>query len=225
MQTLENPVWQALGSGDSLLNQGDQVIKYFSSAISPFLGMESWEKENQLHLLKSMPAERSFSVMIQDNINFIDQFEVVFTTPLYQMVCNKLIPTLQSSTKSNVLELKDVPAMLVLTALTKPGPFLSETINFGNYIGIYDNEKLVSMAGERLHPENFTEISAVCTDPDYLGKGYAAHLMTEAAERIIENGRTPFLHVRKDNTRAISMYERLGFETRTEMYFAVFKIK
>ncbi len=225
MQTLENPVWQALGSGDSLLNQGDQVIKYFSSAISPFLGMESWEKENQLHLLKSMPAERSFSVMIQDNINFIDQFEVVFTTPLYQMVCNKLIPTLLSSTKSNALELKDVPAMLVLTALTKPGPFLSETINFGSYIGIYDNEKLVSMAGERLHPENFTEISAVCTDPDYLGKGYAAHLMTEAAERIIENGRTPFLHVRKDNTRAISMYERLGFETRTEMYFAVFKIK
>jgi predicted GNAT family acetyltransferase len=187
--------------------------------------MESWEKENQLHLLKSMPAERSFSVMIQDQINFIDQFEVVFTTPLYQMVCNKLIPALLSSTKSNALELKDVPAMLVLTALTKPGPFLSETINFGNYIGIYDNEKLISMAGERLHPENFTEISAVCTDPDYLGKGYAAHLMTEAAERIIENGRTPFLHVRKDNTRAISMYERLGFETRTEMFFAVFKIK
>lgn len=225
MQTLENPVWQALGSGDSLLNQGDQVIKYFSTAVSPFLGMESWEKENQLHLLKSMLAERSFSVMIQDQINFIDQFEVVFTTPLYQMVCNKLIPALLSSTKSNALELKDVPAMLVLTALTKPGPFLSETINFGNYIGIYDNEKLISMAGERLHPENFTEISAVCTDPDYLGKGYAAHLMTEAAERIIENGRTPFLHVRKDNTRAISMYERLGFETRTEMFFAVFKIK
>jgi len=225
MQSLENPVWQALSSGDSLLNQGDQSIKYFSSTVSPFLGMESWEKENQLQLLQSMPAERSFSVMIQDTINFIDQFEVIFTTPLYQMVCNKLIPALQSSTKSDVLKSKDVPAMLVLTALTKPGPFLSETINFGNYIGIYDNEKLISMAGERLHPENFTEISAVCTDPEYLGKGLAAHLLSEAAIRVIEDGYTPFLHVRTDNTRAIAMYERLGFEKRTEMYFAVFKIK
>ena len=225
MHILENPVWKALSTRDSHFNQGNQVVKYFSSEVSPFLGMDSWEDENQHVLLQSMPKNRSFSVMIQNIINFIDEFEVVFTTPLYQMVCNKLKPTMQDGKKSIPLDLNNVPAMLALTALTKPGPFLSETINFGNYIGIFEEEKLVSMAGERLHAENFTEISAVCTDHEYLGKGLAAHLLSEAAIRVIEDGYTPFLHVRTDNTRAIAMYERLGFEKRTEMYFAVFKIK
>jgi ribosomal protein S18 acetylase RimI-like enzyme len=225
MHILENPVWQALSTRDSSFNQGDQVVKYFSSSVSPFLGMDSWQDENQDILLQSMPKERSFSVMIQDKINFIDEFEVVFTTPLYQMVCDKLNPALQAGKKSIALDLNKVPEMLALTALTKPGPFLSETINFGNYIGIIEDEKLVSMAGERLHAENFTEISAVCTDPEYLGKGLAAHLLSEAAIKVIEDGFTPFLHVRADNTRAIAMYERLGFEKRTEMYFAVFKMK
>lgn len=225
MHILENPVWQALSTRDSRFNEGDQVVKYFSSTVSPFLGMDSWEDENQYMLLQSMPKGRSFSVMIQNTINFIDEFEVLFTTPLYQMICNKLNPALQAGKKSIALDLNNVPEMLALTALTKPGPFLSETINFGNYIGIFDEEKLVSMAGERLHAEKFTEISAVCTDPEYLGKGLAAHLLSEAAIRVIEDGFTPFLHVRADNTRAIAMYERLGFEKRTEMYFAVVKMK
>ena len=225
MHILENPVWQALSTRDNRFNEGDQVVKYFSSEVSPFLGMDSWEKANQHILLQSMPKERSFSVMIQDKINFINQFEVVFTTPLYQMICKKLKPLLQTGKISSALNLNNVPEMLALTALTKPGPFLSETINFGNYIGLFDEEKLVSMVGERLHAENFTEISAVCTAPEYLGKGLAAHLLSEAAIRVIEDGFTPFLHVRADNTRAIAMYERLGFEKRTEMYFAVFKMK
>jgi len=225
MHILENPVWQALSTRDSRFNQGDQVVKYFSSEVSPFLGMDSWEDEHQHILLQSMPKGRSFSVMIQDKINFIDEFEVVFTTPLYQMVCNKLNPALQDGKKSIALDLKNVPEMLALTELTKPGPFLPETINFGNYIGLFDEEKLVSMAGERLHAENFTEISAVCTDPEYLGKGLAAHLLREAANKVIQDGFTPFLHVRADNSRAIAMYERLGFEKRTEMYFAVAKMK
>ena len=37
--------------------------------------------------------------------------------------------------------------------------------------------RLVAMAGERLHPPGFTEISAVCTDADYRGRGLASRLV------------------------------------------------
>ncbi len=44
------------------------------------------------------------------------------------------------------------------------------------------------MAGERLHIKGYTEVSAVCTDPAHLGKGYASHLMSHACETVIQRG-------------------------------------
>ena len=84
-------------------------------------------------------------------------------------------------------------------------------------------DHLVSMAGERLHVEGYTEISAVCTHPDQLGKGFGAHMLSVLAADVLHSGRTPFLHVRQDNERAIAMYRRLGFELSREMFFAIFR--
>lgn len=117
----------------------------------------------------------------------------------------------------------DSPEMLELTALTKPGPFGPRTHELGYYVGIRDQGKLVAMAGERLKVPGFTEVSAVCTHPDHLGKGYAAALMTEVMRAIRERGETPFLHVRADNARAIAIYERLGFRTAWQGHFAVLR--
>jgi ribosomal protein S18 acetylase RimI-like enzyme len=115
--------------------------------------------------------------------------------------------------------------MLALTALTKPGPFGDRTIEFGNYWGIFEEGKLVAMSGERLHLKDHTEISAVCTHPNALGKGYGSILVSLIAEKIIKEHKTPILHVRSDNERAITMYERLGFSIRSDIYFAVFSRK
>ena len=79
------------------------------------------------------------------------------------------------------------------------------------------------MAGERLHLTDYTEISAVCTDPDHTGKGYAAFLVSFLADQMLKKGKKPFLHVKHDNQRAINMYQRLGFLHRSDMYFTVFK--
>jgi predicted GNAT family acetyltransferase len=70
------------------------------------------------------------------------------------------------------------------------------------------------MAGERLKLPGHTEISAVCTHPEHLGHGYAGFLMTILAERIRARGEAPILHVLPENTRATSLYERLGFRKR-----------
>jgi len=220
---LDNPAWQALVTKDKRLNRGTPALGFFPEDVSPFMGMERWDEEDLATMESMLPAERSFSIMIAGEVRIPQTFDILFSTPLYQMVCTQLKPIAQAGATIQRLGEEDVPAMLVLTSLTKPGPFLQRTIEFGNYFGIYGNGELMAMAGERLHLSGYTEVSAVCTHPDHLGKGYAAQLMTYACQRIIKQGNIPFLHVKTDNLRAIRKYEQLGFKKRADFYFAVVK--
>jgi ribosomal protein S18 acetylase RimI-like enzyme len=113
----------------------------------------------------------------------------------------------------------DVPDMLSLTARTKPGPFLPGTIEMGRYLGIRRDGELVAMAGERLRPPGWTEISAVCTDPAWRGHGFASRLTRAVAAGITARGDTPFLHAIAANTTAIRLYLEIGFTLRREITF------
>lgn len=119
-----------------------------------------------------------------------------------------------------VLGADDVPEMLDLTARTRPGPFLPRTIELGAYLGLRVEGRLAAMAGERLHPAGATEISAVCTDPDFRGRGLAARLVRALVAGVEARGETAILHVVDDNASAIRLYENLGFETRRSIHFA-----
>jgi predicted GNAT family acetyltransferase len=117
----------------------------------------------------------------------------------------------------------DVPEILDLVERTKPGPFRPRTIELGAYLGIRRAGALVAMAGERLRPPGFTEISAVCTDPAFRGHGLATRLMKALAWGIRARDETPILHAAGFNTGAIRLYEELGFALRTEVTFAVYR--
>lgn len=108
----------------------------------------------------------------------------------------------------------DVPEMLALVERTKPGPFRPRTIELGTYLGIRRDGQLIAMAGERLHPPGWTEISAVCTDTAYRGEGLATRLVLAVAHNIVHRGDTPFLHANAANTAAIRLYQSLGFTLR-----------
>ena len=220
---LDNPIWEALTTEDKRFNIGKPALAYFPENVSPFVGMEHWDEKDLARMESLLPAERAFSVMIAGEVMIPPTFDILFTTPLYQMICTDLQPIDHAGATIQDLGEADVPAMLALTAMTKPGPFLQHTIDFGNYVGIYEHGELLAMAGERLHLRGYTEVSAVCTHPDHLGKGYAAQLMTNACERIMKQGNIPFLHVKTDNLRAIRKYEQLGFTKRADFYFAVVK--
>ncbi|HEY2670541.1 MAG TPA: GNAT family N-acetyltransferase [Rugosimonospora sp.] len=120
-----------------------------------------------------------------------------------------------------VLGTADVPEMLDLVARTEPGPFAARTIALGTYLGIRRGGALIAMAGERLHPPGWTEISAVCTDPAYRGQGLASRLIRAVALGIWARGETPFLHAAATNTSAIRLYEALGFTIRRPVTFAL----
>lgn len=114
---------------------------------------------------------------------------------------------------------RDVPEMLDLVRRTRPGPFLARTVELGTYLGIRREGVLVAMAGERLRPPGWTEISAVCTDPGHRGEGLAARLIRAVAHGVRERGETPFLHASARNTNALRLYESLGFRQRRRTAF------
>ncbi|MEV0621794.1 GNAT family N-acetyltransferase [Nonomuraea sp. NPDC050404] len=127
--------------------------------------------------------------------------------------------------RDGVVELgaDSVPEMLDLVARAQPGPFWPRTHELGTYLGIRDNGTLVAMAGERLRPPGWTEISAVCTAPEARGRGHAARLVSALVAGITARGERPFLHAAEANTGAIALYERLGFATRKHVTFRGFR--
>ncbi|WP_116203748.1 GNAT family N-acetyltransferase [Amycolatopsis circi] len=122
------------------------------------------------------------------------------------------------------LTVADVPEMLDLVARTKPGPFLPRTVLLGTYLGIRCHGALVAMAGERLHPPGWTEISAVCTDPAYRDRGLAGRLVRAVAAGIRDRGETPFMHAVASNVNAIRRYEGMGFRLRRTNAFGRVRI-
>ena len=119
----------------------------------------------------------------------------------------------------------DVPEMLALVERTRPGPFLPRTIEMGTYLGIRDGDgALVAMAGERLHPPGWTEISAVCTAPSARGRGLATRLVRALAHGIRQRGEAPFLHCAATDPGAIGLYESLGFRLRRSVDFAAARV-
>ncbi|GAB2828514.1 GNAT family N-acetyltransferase [Actinocorallia aurea] len=118
----------------------------------------------------------------------------------------------------------DVPEMLDLVARTNPGPFRLRTIMMGAYLGIRREGRLIAMAGERLYPPGWTEISAVCTDAAHRGEGLATRLVHAVAAGVRARGETPFLHALADNTTAIHLYETLGFRLRRPTSFSSVRV-
>ena len=220
---LYNPVYNALLSGDARLSIGEGIVKYFDEQVSPFVGFPQDYDKGFDDLYNLLPAGRKILYAIPEKIKEPEGWQVVAEMEGLQFVFAEGSNPVEPSIKPVSLNVKNAEEMVQLATLTKPGPFGLRTIEFGHYHGIFENNQLVAMTGQRLHVDNYTEISAVCTHPNYLGKGYAAALMLYQLSFIRNQGQQAFLHVRKDNSRAIALYERLGFKVKRGMNFYFMK--
>lgn len=212
---LDNPVWNALTSGNKNLAGGDDNVGYYPKEVSPFVGVAEPAVSNFERLYEIMPSDGYFAFCSPAELSIPAPWKVLRRIEVLQMICEQ--PSRKADKTGDIIvPLSDVhiPAMLELTKMTNPGPFFKRTIDFGHYRGIFDGDKLIAMAGQRMNPVPYAEISAVCTHPDYLGRGYAARLLLNQVERIKAAGEVPFLHVLTENARAIGVYQSLGFTTR-----------
>jgi ribosomal protein S18 acetylase RimI-like enzyme len=220
---LQNPVYHALLTGDQHLSFGTDHVKFYVEEVSPYVGFAEDYTNGFADLYKLLPTGRRILYARPTSISIPYGWQLQHEIKGLQFVYEGGNEFDTDFTNIQPLNEAHVEQMIELVKLTKPGPFGKRTIDFGSYFGIFDKDKLVAMTGQRLHVTNYTELSAVCTHPDYLGKGYASALMQHQMQIILSNGQQPFLHVRDDNERAIAVYERLGFVVSRPMIFYFLK--
>ncbi|WP_328833232.1 GNAT family N-acetyltransferase [Streptomyces sp. NBC_00252] len=214
---LDNPARAALtGPHAHFAEQRGRILRY-PVDVTPWLALPDEPDADDWADVAALSGPGTEIPLLGFRGRVPDGWEVTFDIDGVQMVDDGLAAA--PDPEAVVLGPADVPEMLDLVERTKPGPFLPRTVELGTYLGIRREGALVAMAGERLHPPGWTEISAVCTDPAARGEGLASRLILAVAHGIRERGETPFLHTGAGNTNAIRLYESLGFRLRRTTAF------
>src|SRR5216683_4207729 len=222
LNVLDNPVWNALSTTHASFAEGDDLAKRYPVDVAPFAATRDQSPESYRSLARLLGPEGTAAIPLATTPLLPAGWTVVRKVDSAQMVWNTQTPP-KVEHSFEELNISHIDEMLALVELTKPGPFLKRTPELGLYLGIHEAGQLVAMAGERLKPYGYTEISAVCTHPDHRGRGYASSLVSILIQRITKTEEIPFLHVRTENVDAIRVYEKLGFKTRRNMNIAVVK--
>jgi predicted GNAT family acetyltransferase len=217
---LDNPIWNALSSRQAVFGEGGPSAKRFLGDVSPFAAAANASQEAVAALGALVPETGDISLLQVAPPAPPLGVAMTMSALGVQMVASEMT---QSDRTFPIEPLGDADAadMLALATLTRPGPFRARTHQLGRFVGIRDRGELIAMAGERLQTEEFIEISAVCTHPDFRGRGYGAALMRTVGARILADGATPFLHSYASNTSAIALYRSLGFVQRCEVIHTV----
>jgi predicted GNAT family acetyltransferase len=219
---LDRPVWSALTTRQAYLASGDARALRIDPDCGLFAASADHAPESLAALAALAPVEGVIGLVEPDAPPVPPGLALVSRASCHQMIAAR-IDARPAHFPILPLGDADAPEMLALAALTRPGPYFAGTHRLGGFVGAKVDGRLVAMAGERLQPDGFTEVSGVCTHPDHRGKGYAAVLMAHVAERILARGETPFLHSYSDNVGAIALYERMGFALRRQVILTLLR--
>jgi predicted GNAT family acetyltransferase len=223
MHPLDRPVWASLTTHHAALSEGDELARRFTPDVNLFASARD-DTSAALGALAALVTPRETIYLLQvPQIVIPAGFAAVKVAQGVQMVATRPITPDPASEDVVMLGDDDAPEMLALAELTEPGPFLRRTHAMGHFLGIRAGGRLAAMAGERMRFPGYTEVSGVCTHPDFRGRGFARRLSAAAAARIEARGEKPFLHAWQTNRAAVSLYEGLGFKLRAEVNVAVLK--
>src|SRR5216684_2701554 len=217
---LDHPVWYALITRQQALAEGGARARRYPPAIGPFAATADTSAQSFAALGALMSGSEVAVLFTPDPVTPPAEFKILLAETGEQMIGTPAESSIRG-VETVTLGTADVPAMMELTELTKPGPFTPRTPELGTFLGIRIDGQLVAMVGERMKPANYTEITAVCVHPAYRGRGYAQILLGAVGRQILARGEIPFLHVFSDNDSAIALYRRQGMEIRRRLCVTV----
>jgi len=216
---LDNPSWSALTGAQAHLAEGDDLARRFPADVWPITGVRSWDEPGVWDSIATLVGPGGRFSAPPAGVELPPGWTLDFRVDGVQLVETGRLDA-RPDPEAVVLGADDVPDMLALVERSRPGPFEARTYLLGRYVGFRDDAgRLVAMAGERLRPAGWTEISAVTTDPDHRGQGLASRLVRDVAFHVRERGDSAFLHAAAENVGAIWVYERLGFALRRRTSF------
>jgi predicted GNAT family acetyltransferase len=220
MSRLDHPIWTALTTRHAALAEGGALARRYPPDIGLFAAMADTSPESFVALGALMRPSDHVVLFTPDPVAAPEKFKVLLAKTCEQMIG---MPAESPAGSADIVTLgaDDVPAMMELTKLTNPGPFAPRAHELGMFLGIKIDGRLVAMAGERMKPGDYTEMTAICVHPDHRGRGYAQILLGDIARRISARGEIPFLHVFSDNAGAIALYRRQGMEIRRRLHVTV----
>lgn len=214
---LDNPIWESLSSRHrSLALRQDDVARY-PPDVAPFLGV-SVDGVDAAAFLDSLVPRGDTVLLLGRTPAQAEGWRLQQLAMLAQMVCPAPIPEVDGPDLTELTEAHRAD-VLALTALVYPHYFRPRAVELGRYFGIYRDGRLAAMIGERMGMDDHTEISAVCTHPDFNGRSYARRLLAWLSNDILRRGLTPFLHVSHDNRRAKELYQHNGYRLRRDIAF------
>lgn len=215
---LDRSAWTALVGLQAHLGHGNALARRYHPEVAPFAGLVE-ESPAAFEALRTLlgPDDRVMVPTLAP-VAGIDGLQARLLGQVHQMVALQPGTGRATELQATPLNASDVPDALALVGRTRPGPFGPRTLEMGDYLGVRDQGLLVAMAGERMRFDGHAEISAVCVDDPWRGRGLAAGLVNLLRARIEARGETAFLHVLSDNANAIALYERLGFRHRRTLF-------
>jgi ribosomal protein S18 acetylase RimI-like enzyme len=217
---LDNIAWHALSGPHTNYAAGTNDARRYAPGFSPIVGFADTQNPNFDALVSYCKPDEHFYCDGWSGATPAG-WRVEDETTMFKMVWEIPMPETDEAPEAVRLGPEHAPQAIELATLTRPGPFGLRTIELGEYFGCFEGERLVAMAGERMHAGKLREISGVCTHPDFQGCGLARRLMVKLIRRQMQRDESPFLHVMRANTSAHRLYERMGFRNYRESVIRV----
>ena len=218
---LDRPVWHSLTGPLAHLARGDDQARRFLPDVNMFASGPDDSIASQAAIAALFEPAEQFYMLQGPAIPAMAGTRVVKAAMGVQMVFDAQALAAVEAEDIVPLTSADAADMLALATLTQPGPFLARTHEMSQFFGIRYEGRVVAMAGERMRFEGYSELSGVCTHPDFQGQGLARRLSVHVCRQILARGERPFLHAWASNAGAIRLYESLGFVWRRDVHAAI----
>jgi ribosomal protein S18 acetylase RimI-like enzyme len=216
IEDLDNPVWSSLSGEHAPLGRRTPHAARYRAEVAPFVGIDASAASAGEELTELVSPRESVLFVGPSTDMPASAWRIEPFESIAQMINESQLVSVDGPVITELCAAHTAD-VLDLTARVYPHYFRPRTMTMGRYLGIYDGAKLAAMAGERMRFGRYVELSTICTDPGFTGRGYAQHLVNRLVADVRRADRIPFLHVSHRNVRAKALYEHLGFKIRADI--------